>query len=622
MNKGEEIFGTVYEQGEVVFRQGELGDTMYIIQSGAVEVSQLRDDRKVVLSLLERGDFFGEMSLIDKHPRTATVTTIHRTRLLPLTRDSFLERARVDPGVVLHLLRGLSKRIEKTNNTIRSIIEGDETLLSFSEASHEECIIDTQLSHSVTKEETESQTIEDISMKKEFIPHAKHFYSGRKECVWFEPGEIIFRKNDAGDTMYLILEGEIEISEESEKDKYLLAHLYEGDFFGEMAILTDQPRAASASAIKRTLLLPIRRDEFLDRVKAEPDLALYILQVLIMRLRMMLSFIKTPEKKLMSSVLCSLPPPLRKGSRVRTALISLSSCGGCPAALLADQERLIALLEKIHISYCPMLMDEHEIGEVEVAVVDGAIRVKEDEEKLLEARQKSRFLVAWGTCAAFGGSPAFADQFESEELIEESYGQSLDPFAYYLSGARGLLRSTSPELGLDMFRRVRKLDDFVKVDYYIPGCPPDASLLIQFVKELKGEAQTVKPRPIVCSECGRKTVRSQEAPIQAFPGPGWEPDHCFISKGALCMGFVTKGGCGAVCPRGGLPCWGCRGPSQSVLKNMDEGKSFEEIMLASLSVRTQQDEEKLKPLLRIAKRHGNSSLNFKHNFVPDRSRIR
>jgi len=88
------------------------------------------------------------------------------------------------------------------------------------------------------------------------------------------------------------------------------------------------------------------------------------------------------------------------------------------------------------------------------------------------------------------------------------------------------------------------------------------------------------------------------------------------------MGFVTKGGCGAVCPRGGLPCWGCRGPSQSVLKNMDEGKSFEEIMLASLSVRTQQDEEKLKPLLRIAKRHGNSSLNFRHNFVPDRSRIR
>src|SRR4030042_6495157 len=107
MSKGEELFGPIYQRGEVVFRQGEPGDTIYIIQSGAVEVSQLRNDKKVVLALLEHGDFFGEMALIDNHPRTATVTTIYRTRLLSFTRSSFLERVRHDPGVVLHLLKGL-----------------------------------------------------------------------------------------------------------------------------------------------------------------------------------------------------------------------------------------------------------------------------------------------------------------------------------------------------------------------------------------------------------------------------------------------------------------------------------------------------------------------------------
>ncbi|MGA9538568.1 MAG: hypothetical protein WBR24_21910, partial [Desulfobacterales bacterium] len=54
---------------------------------------------------------------------------------------------------------------------------------------------------------------------------------------------------------------------------------------------------------------------------------------------------------------------------------------------------------------------------------------------LTEVRRKSRFLIAWGTCAAFAGLPALANAFELEELIEETYGQSIDPFSYYLRGS-------------------------------------------------------------------------------------------------------------------------------------------------------------------------------------------
>jgi CRP-like cAMP-binding protein len=62
MSQGEDLFGITYDKGEVIFQQGTPGDTMYIIQSGAVEISQLQGDRKKVLALLERGDFFGEMA--------------------------------------------------------------------------------------------------------------------------------------------------------------------------------------------------------------------------------------------------------------------------------------------------------------------------------------------------------------------------------------------------------------------------------------------------------------------------------------------------------------------------------------------------------------------------------
>jgi F420-non-reducing hydrogenase small subunit len=371
------------------------------------------------------------------------------------------------------------------------------------------------------------------------------------------------------------------------------------------------------------LLLPVHRDAFLDKMKAEPEIALYILQVLIKRLRMLLSFMEAPEKSL-GTVLCNLPPLLKKKGPIKTAVISLSTCGGCPAVLIEDKEELVRLLEKIHVSYCPMLMDEIGIGEVEVAIVDGAVRVKEDEEKLLEAREKSRFLIAWGTCATFGGIPAFANQYDLEELIEESYGQTQDPLAYYLSGARGVGKTAYQESELRMLRRLGKLDDFVKVDYYLPGCPPKMSILSQLINELKGEGQTIKPRPIVCSECNRKTLKTLFVePIWAFPRPEWKSDHCFVSLGSLCMGFVTRGGCGAVCPQGGLPCWGCRGPSESVLKKLDEGNnSFEEIILNSLVIRTQQNEEKVRPLLKIARRQANSSINFRQNFVSDRSRLR
>ena len=88
MSRGEELFGITYEKGETIFSHGDLGDTMYVIQSGAVEISRLQDGKKAVLALLDHNDLFGEMALVDNHPRSATATAISRSRLLPFTRTS------------------------------------------------------------------------------------------------------------------------------------------------------------------------------------------------------------------------------------------------------------------------------------------------------------------------------------------------------------------------------------------------------------------------------------------------------------------------------------------------------------------------------------------------------
>ena len=271
-----------------------------------------------------------------------------------------------------------------------------------------------------------------------------------------------------------------------------------------------------------------------------------------------------------------------------------------------------------------MLIDAEELGEVDIALVDGLVRVKEDEEKLMETRHKSRYLVAWGTCAAFGGIPAHANQYELEDLLEESYGHTQDTFEYYLSGSGGVDWKTfqEQENELQVLRRARKIDDFVRADYYLPGCPPSVGLLINLVSELRGEGLPTKPKPIVCAECSRKPRKMQVDQFWVSPKPDWEADQCFTSRGSVCLGFMTRGGCGAVCPRGGLPCWGCRGPSESVLKKMEEGNSFDDFMLNSLVSRHKQLEEQIRSVMRIFRKHANSSLKFNRYITNNIPRIR
>ena len=603
MSNSEDLFGITYRKGDVIFREGDMGDNMYIIQSGAVEISQTKDGHKHVLAILESGNFFGEMALIDSRPRSATATAISRSRLLLLTRDTLMERVRQDPGVVIHLLNTLCKRLTETNLALRNKVLGDEQLRFALERRRRKSPL------SVVADNTQLKTT--------------YVFGEKKECILIEPGRVIFRQGDTGHSMYIIAEGEVEISQGEDVEKYVLATLGPGDFFGEMSLITNQPRTADATTVKQSLILPIKNNEFLSRIKAEPELAIYILQGLIIRLRIMLSALSDPKKS-MDIMLRNIVPPFRKRSPVKTAIISLSTCGGCSAVLLENPDELSKLLEKVNISYCPMLIDSEEIGEVDIAIVDGTVRVKEDEEKLIEARHKSKYLVAWGTCATFGGIPAFANEYELEDLIHESYGEAKDTFSYYLSGTRGIDWTTyqKQENELKLMRRARKADDFVQINYYLPGCPPRVGLLINLVDELRGEGQTEKTKAIVCAECSRKTLKTNIDYFWVYPRPEWDITHCLTSCGSICMGFITKGGCGAVCPQGGLPCWGCRGPSETAFKKIDEGSSYEEVMLQSLISRHRQAEEQIKTVMKIYRKQCNSSLKFNRYFPNDRSRIR
>jgi F420-non-reducing hydrogenase small subunit len=245
----------------------------------------------------------------------------------------------------------------------------------------------------------------------------------------------------------------------------------------------------------------------------------------------------------------------------------------------------------------------------------------EDEDILKKARFNSETLVAWGTCAVFGGLPAMANQYELEDLIEESFGAAADPFAYYMSGLdrTQALQAHDPDL---LLRKARKLDDIVKVDYFLPGCPPDVSRFMDLVKELKGEEMDRRAKAVVCAECPRKPFKNNVQSMWAFPSAEAAHDICFISQGALCMGLMTRGGCDASCVKGGLPCWGCRGPTAKVIKELNEGGYCEELLSALVARRTKLQPETLRMAVRILRQKGGTSFCFEQNFIKDPSRLR
>jgi uncharacterized membrane protein len=108
-------------QNTRLFRRGETGDAMYLIESGRVRIS-IRDDDKneVTLAELAQGDFFGEMSIIDGRQRSADAQVIEDSRLAVLSRDAFLSFVRKKPDVALEMLSALTDRLRRTDELLRS----------------------------------------------------------------------------------------------------------------------------------------------------------------------------------------------------------------------------------------------------------------------------------------------------------------------------------------------------------------------------------------------------------------------------------------------------------------------------------------------------------------------
>lgn len=210
--------------------------------------------------------------------------------------------------------------------------------------------------------------------------------------------------------------------------------------------------------------------------------------------------------------------------RPKLAIAGLTACSGCQLTLLNCEQELPEVLQRFELVHFPMAQSggRRDVP-ADAALVEGCVSTPADLETLFKLRNASHLLVAFGTCAAFGGVAAMNNGCsQRQELLRTVYG------------SRGRLpESFAPA----------PLGNFVSVDWTIRGCPPEKEEVVDLLSALLADTlPPVRSYP-VCTEC-----RSRE-------------NLCLLlEKGELCLGPVVQGGCNARCPAVGIACEGCRGP--------------------------------------------------------------
>lgn len=234
----------------------------------------------------------------------------------------------------------------------------------------------------------------------------------------------------------------------------------------------------------------------------------------------------------------------------------LSGCSGCELGIVDLHERLLKVLEAVQIVRLPILVDVKDYPKAAVGIVTGALRTEHDVECAKKMRETCDAILAFGTCAVYGGPQGSGYAHSLDELLDGAYKNNPTTSTRVV-----------PDQGLPKLLEegVQPLDTAIDVDLYLPGCPPHAHYIFESLIALVEGRSPDFGAHNVCYKCNRKMRHSEVSEIRRIHQIDIDPELCFLSQGIPCLGSVTLDRCLAPCPRHGAPCTACAGPSESVI---------------------------------------------------------
>lgn len=206
-------------------------------------------------------------------------------------------------------------------------------------------------------------------------------------------------------------------------------------------------------------------------------------------------------------------------TKPKIAFFDFTGCEGCQLTVIDALQAEPAMLNAVEIAQFREATSRRD-EDYQIAFVEGSCSTARDEKRLRAIRERAQIVVALGACAHLGGVNLLRNWRPSDEIHRYVYGQMARGASDY---------------------KVMPIGEVIRVDGVIPGCPICEK---EFVNALKALLQHRLPKPVdypICVECKLNE------------------NACLFQQGAICLGPVTRAGCGAICPSFGAGCQGCRG---------------------------------------------------------------
>ncbi len=207
-------------------------------------------------------------------------------------------------------------------------------------------------------------------------------------------------------------------------------------------------------------------------------------------------------------------------ARPKVAFFDFACCEGCQLQVANLGEALLDILNLVDVVEFREVMSEKWDDEYDLAIIEGSITTPHAEERIKKIRERSKKILAYGSCATIGGVNGMKNNFELDEIRQSVYGKDADAFP------------TMP---------TRAVHQVIKVDYVVTGCPIYPP---EFLKAIKAALEGIPYFPSdksVCIECK------------------FNENVCMYDRGITCLGPITKAGCNSWCINNGNICYGCRG---------------------------------------------------------------